>query len=261
MERNARILLYDIETSPILGYTWGLWQQDVIHVKEDWQILSVAWKWYGEKKVYCVGQDDFSNYKPGINNDIEVVKTIHKLFDEADIVIAHNGNSFDQKKATARMMIHGMKPPAPYKQLDTKLIARRYAAFTSNKLKFLASDLQVSQKGESGGFETWLGCLAGSHKAWKQLKRYNKQDIPPLEDIYRHLLPWVTNHPNVGRIIEKEGVCPKCGSARLQRRGERITTVCKYQRFQCRDCGGWCSARKGESEKNGDIRPSFINYS
>jgi hypothetical protein len=259
VERKTNILCYDIETSPIIGYTWGVWQTDVIQIKEDWQILSVAWKWVGEKKVHCLGQDDFPDYKPGVNNDFELVKKIHELFDKADVVIAHNGNRFDQPKCQARMMIHGLKPPSPYKQLDTKIIAKRYASFTRNNLKWLAKDLKVNQKGDPGGFETWEGCLAGDPKSWAKMKKYNKQDIPPLEDIYLKLRPWVTNHPNMARIGDRPDACPKCGANNSRKKeGCSYTTVGKKQQYSCTKCGGWCTDRT-PLKTNEDTRPSYVN--
>lgn len=257
-ERKARILIYDIETSPIVGYTWGVWQTDVIEILHDWQILSVAWKWYGERKVHVVGQDDFKDYKPGELNDFKVVEKIHELFTEADIVVAHNGNQFDQKKSQARMMIHGMLPPSPYKQIDTKLIAKRYGAFTRNNLKHLANDLQVSRKGEAGGFATWQGCLAGNSKSWKQMKKYNKQDIPPLEDLYTHFRPWITNHPNIARITNRPEACPKCGSEKWESAGWRTTNVTRYRRYRCVGCGGYAGRRNGLN-KTEDVKPSYVN--
>lgn len=258
-KKKPRILIYDIEASPIIGYTWGIWQQNVVEVIDDWQILSVAWKWHGEKKIHCVGQDDFPNWEPGVNNDVSVVRQIHKLFDEADIVVAHNGNRFDQKKCNARMMVHGLKPPSPYKQVDTMLVAKRYGAFTSNRLKSLAEDLKVQQKGNAGGFETWKGCLKGDKKAWKTMKQYNRDDIPPLEDLYVKFLPWITNHPNVARLLDESEGCPKCGSKKLQSRGYRVTNVTKYRRAQCQDCGGWCSFRMAE-RKETDDKPKYVNF-
>jgi len=241
---RPKVLIYDIETTPIKGYVWGIWQQDVIKVIDDWQILSVAWKWLGEKQVHVIGQDDLPGYKPGVIDDKKVVQHIHSLFDEADIVIAHNGDSFDQKKAQARMIIHGMRPPSPYKQLDTKKIAKRYAAFTSNRLKDLARGFNVSLKGDPGGFETWEGCMAGDPKAWAKMKRYNKQDIPPLEDIYKRLLPWIENHPSMAILSGQLHTCPKCGGGPLQRRGTRkVNKTTTVQRYQCQNCGGWSTDR------------------
>lgn len=245
---QPRVLIWDIETSPILGYTWRTWQTDVIKVKEDYQILSVAWKWLGEKKVHCIGQDDMPGYKPGVNNDFLVVAKIRQLLDEADIVVAHNGDAFDQRKAQARIIVHGLEPPSPYKQIDTMKVAKKYGAFTSNRLGALAEKFDVARKGDPGGFETWEGCLAGNPKAWAHMKRYNKQDIPPIEEIYLKLRPWMTNHPAMNLYGDNPEACPKCGGGPMQKRGTvKTTKVGIYQRYHCTNCGGWSQARKGES--------------
>lgn len=259
MERKARILVYDIETSPIIGYTWGFWQTDVVEILHDWQILSVAWKWLGDKKVHVIGQDDFKGYVPGVNNDKEVVKVLRDLLDEADIVVAHNGNRFDQKKVKTRIIMHGLTPPSPFKQVDTKIVAKQNFAFTRNNLKYLARDLETrNQKGGPGGFSTWQGCLAGDKKAWKAMKKYNKGDITSLEDLYLRFLPWISNHPNMARLQNRPTACPKCGKGPMQRRGERTTNVGKYFRYQCQSCEGWSCGRLAQAD---ELKPEYVNYS
>lgn len=235
----SRVLLYDIENSPIISYNWGIWEQNAVEIVEDWQILTVAWKWLDEKKVYVIGQDDFDDWKPGVNNDKNVVKKIHELFNEADVVIAHNGDSFDQKKSQARMLVHGMQPPSPYRQIDTKKVAKRYARFTSVRLGHLGGFLGVGQKLETGGFATWKGCLAGDPASWSKMKKYNKQDVSLLEEVYLKLRPWIQNHPGLNVLDNKPEACPKCGEGPLQARGFAVSKVGKKQRYQCQSCGGW----------------------
>lgn len=246
----TRGLVFDIETSPLIAFTWGMYEDSVIEVIEDYQILSVAWQWVGEKKVYVVGQDDFSNYKPGVNNDIEVVRKIHELLDEADYIVAHNGDRFDIKKVNTRLMIHGFSPPSPYKQIDTRKIAKRVAGFTSNRLKDLAKDLDVNRKGDPGGFGTWKGCLAGDKKSWKKMKHYNKQDIPPLMDLYLKFRPWDKQGAPINVLENRPDACPHCGeSERIKISKYRITKTGKRVQFQCQDCGGYFTDRamlKGE---------------
>lgn len=250
---SARTLIYDIETSPIISYNWGIWQQNAIKVVEDWQILTVAWKWLGDKKVQVIGQDDFKDYKAGVNNDKSITKLIHELFNEADIIVAHNGDSFDQKKCQARMITHDLPPPSPYKQVDTKKLAKRYGAFTSNRLADLAKQLDVSLKGSAGGFETWTGCLAGDKKAWRKMKQYNKQDIPPLEELYLKFRPWHTAHPAVNVMNESPDACPKCGVAgRMHKSGTRTTKTNTYRRYQCQACGGWSQQRTPDTRQTPD---------
>lgn len=237
---SPKVLIYDIESSPIISYNWGIYEQNAIEVIEDWQILCFAYKWLGEKKVYVVSQDDFKGYKPGVNNDLNVVRALHALFDEADVVIAHNAVAFDNKKSHARMITHGMKPPSPYKTIDTLKIARKYAGFTSNKLDDIGQKLGQGKKLETGGFKIWKGCLLGDSRSWSIMKKYNKQDVILLEKVYLKLRPWIDNHP--GMNLQES--CPKCGKGPLQRRGTpKSVKTGTYQRYQCQSCGGWCTDR------------------
>lgn len=242
---KTRILAYDLEVSPLICYTWQTYQTDAIEVLEDYQILTVAWQWVGEKKVHVIGQDDFKDYKPGVNDDYNVVKKLHELFCEADAILAHNGDSYDAKKSQARMMIHGLEPPTPYRQIDTKKIAKRIGGFTSNRLKDLANDLSVAQKGDSGGFETWKGCLAGDKKAWKKMKKYNKQDIPPLVDLYLKLRPWDKQALPLNAVEDRPECCPKCGKGKMHSVSKytSVKTGATKEYFRCADCGGMANRR------------------
>ena len=98
----ARTLLYDIETSPNLAWVWGKYQQDVLSFEEEWHILCFAYKWLDEDEAHVVAMPDFrKDYKADPSDDFRVVEQLYALFDEADIIVAHNGNSFDQKKSAA----------------------------------------------------------------------------------------------------------------------------------------------------------------
>jgi hypothetical protein len=240
----TKTLLYDIETSPSLGYVWGKWQQDVIQFKEEWYILCFAYKWLDEKKTHVVALPDFKRYKKDPTNDYDVVQKLHDLFSEADIVIAHNGNSFDQKKSQARMLYHEMIPPVPYQQIDTKLVARRSFNFNSNKLDDLGEMLKVGKKLETGGFATWLGCMNGDKKAWEKMKKYNKQDVILLEKIYLKLRPWDRGHPALNVMDNRPEACPKCAGTNMNAGMKyHSTKTGSYQYFRCQDCGGMAKSR------------------
>lgn len=246
-------LVWDIETSPLIVYKWDIWSEGIIEMIEDKQILSVAWQWVGDKKVKVLGQDDFPDYKPGVINDKEIVKFIRNLLDECDYEVAHNGDQFDVKIVNSRMMVHELTPPAPYKQIDTKKIAKRVGGFTSNRLKDLAQSLSVAQKGDSGGFATWKGCLAGDKKAWKQLKKYNKQDIPPLMDLYMKFRPWDKQGVPMNVHANRPDACPKCGGVKMMAGMKyRATNTNLYQYFRCRDCGGMARVRLPEYKQSED---------
>ena len=241
---TPRILLYDLETAPNLGYVWEKWQTNVLEFKEDWYILSIAWKWIGDSRAHVLGLPDFDLYKTEPANDRELALKLRELFDEADIAVTHNGVSFDTPKAQSRMIVHGLTPPSPFKDVDTLKVARRNFSFVSNRLGDLCAFLGIPAKAETGGFKTWLGCMAGEAGAWTLMKRYNKRDVEILEQLYLRFRPWIPRHPNLAAHSDAPDGCPRCGStAGMQSRGWSVNTATKRHRFQCFACGGWCLGR------------------
>jgi len=245
----ARILILDVETAPHLVYVWKFFKENVgaKQVLENGYMLSFAAKWIGEEKVYY---EDLSN-----QHEKDMLTVLHDLLDKADIVVAHNGDGFDLPHIQGRFMLHGIKPPAPYKQVDTVKIARREFNFPSNSLEYLAKvlelDIQKGQHKKFPGFELWLGVLRNDPEAWAEMKTYNIDDILVLEKLYLKFLPYIRNHPNVGAYNDgEEPVCPKCGSDHIHYRGYAHTAVSKFRRFQCNDCGGWSRSRLREKDVN-----------
>lgn len=235
-QHAAKILLYDIETSPNLGYIWGKWEQNVIEYETEWELLSVAHKWLGQRTVEAYGQDTMSQE--------DLVKHVHGLFESADVVIAHNGDRFDQRKMNAKFIEFGLMPPEPYKTVDTLKVAKKYFAFNSNKLDDLGRILGVGRKVSTGGFALWKGCMQGDPAAWKKMLRYNKQDVALLEKVYTKLRPWIDNHPALNTMTDRPTACPKCNTeGKMQARGFATTKIAKRQRYQCGGCGGWCQGR------------------
>lgn len=234
---KPKVLLFDIETAPNLAYVWGKYEQDVIAFKSEWYILSVAYKWLGEKEIYCVTADS--------TNDKKVVKKLHELFNQADVVIAHNGDAFDIKKARARFIYHGLQPPSQFASVDTYKIAKNHFNFNSNKLNDLAQYLKLGQKVKHTGFDLWLGCMQNNKASWALLKKYNKQDVVLLEKVYNKLLPWVERHPNMALLQERKG-CPKCGSESVIRDGVRANSSSLQQQWKCKSCGGYYLTRRSK---------------
>lgn len=255
-QHEPRILIYDIETSPIVSWNWGIYDQNAIEVIQDWQIICFAYKWLGEKKTTFIAQWDYKGHKDGWENlnDKQVVEYLHNLFNQADIVVAHNGDQFDQKKVQARMMVHGMSPPSPYKQIDTKKLAKRPAAHTSNKLTDLGKAFNLGVKEQTGGFATWKGCMSGDEKARKIMKKYNIQDVELLEKLYLYLRPWATNHPHMGYLAGRPDACRNCGGTHIQSKGVQRNNTNEYRRFKCMDCGAPLRGRLAEKSE----KPIFV---
>src|SRR6266699_2886337 len=114
----AKILILDIETAPIRAKVWGIWNQNIYidQIGDDWFVLTWAAKWLFEKKVYSGRLTSKEAIK---QNDKRILKGIWQLLEEADIVVAHNGDKFDLPKLNTRFIIHKLNPPLPYQSIDT----------------------------------------------------------------------------------------------------------------------------------------------
>jgi DNA polymerase elongation subunit (family B) len=240
--RQPKILLLDIETAPILGYAWGIREVDLIHVIEPTYILCYAYKWLDKPTVHTRALCDFRGYKRNRKSDKALVQSLWDILDEADVVIAHNGDAFDIKKINSRFAVHGLAPPTPYKSIDTLKISRAAFKFDSNKLDNIGRYLEVGNKLPHTGVHLWLGCMNGDRASWKMMKDYNAQDVRLLEAVYEQLKPWAKNHPILTAITPRKNTsCPVCLSSDVQSRGFNIAKFKKTPRFQCQPCGHWFS--------------------
>lgn len=243
---KAKILIWDIETAPIIGTAWSKYDTNLVWVIEDWYILGYAYKWHGEREVHTVMLPDFPTYKKDPKNDIELVRSLHKLMEEADITIAHNGDKFDNRKTNARILKHNLLPISQGKTIDTLKVSRKYFALTSYRLDDLAQYLNVGSKIKTDK-TLWERCMAGDEIAWNKMRRYNKRDVNVLEKVYLKLRPWIINHPPINILTQDPESCPKCGSGKgFQKRGYQSTKTNRYQRVQCVACGGWSRYRVPE---------------
>lgn len=240
--KSPRILLLDIETAPILAYVWGLWDQNVglNQIEKDWHLLSWSAKWYDDPPSKIMYKDQRN--KRDISDDKSILKIMWKLLDEADIVVTQNGIRFDRKKLNARFAIHGMKPPSPFKMIDTLVIAKKHFEFTSNKLEYLSDKLakkykKLVKERKFPGFELWRECLKGNLEAWKEMERYNNIDVLALEEIFEVLYPWENN---INFNLYNEDGSPhtcNCGSNKIKLNGYAYTASGKFQRYMCTSCG------------------------
>lgn len=240
-----KILQFDTEIAPNVAYTWGKYDQNVPAFVREWYMLSFAFKWLdGKSGVYAL--PDFKLYKRDKTNDKELVRKLWKLLDEADVVVAHNGDEFDIKRAQARFLFHGFKPTSPFKSVDTLKVLRRNFSFNSNKLDDVCQQMGFGKKVEHEGIGLWIKCMDGDRKAWKKMKEYNLNDVILLERLYLYLLPWISSHPNRNVYDGTEKNCPNCGSSKIIKRGFRYTMTNKFQGFLCESCGKNFQSKQAE---------------
>lgn len=239
---KARILLLDIETAPATVYSWGIYEQDIPinHIISYPWLMCWSAKWLGERRVMSDAAINYPTEFWSEQKDKSVCKGAWKLLNEADIVVAHNGDEFDCKRLNTYFLKNGMKPPRPYKTVDTKKVARGNFSFISNKLDSLCRELEIGAKMKHGGMDMWKDCLAGKQAAWNQMVRYNKKDVILLEELYLTLRPYMKAHP----VVQPSDSCTHCGSKSSQRHGWYFTRTSKLARRQCNDCGAWYRGEK-----------------
>jgi len=168
---SSKIIVFDIETSPVIANTWTLYPKYLSHdnIIQDWFIICAAWKEVGKDKVHAVKIDK-------LGDDYNVVKTLRDALAEADVIVGHYIDKFDIKKLNTRLIYHGLDPLPKIPTVDTKKEACKIGAFTSNKLDYLSKTLLGEGKIQVE-FGLWLEVMKGSKKALKEMVEYNKVDV------------------------------------------------------------------------------------
>lgn len=234
--RKPKILLYDIETAPILAHVWGLYDERVglNQIIQDTHLLSWSAKWLDSDKVMYMDQ----RKEKDITNDKKLVKELKKVIDEADVIVTHNGKSFDEKVVNARLLVNGLQPLFATNHVDTYAIAKNKFRLTSNKLEYIAKVLKVKHQKYTNrkfvGHDLWKECLKGNVTAWKEMEKYNKTDTLVLQSVYLKLRAWDTTF---NPLVYTEDAHCECGCKEFINNGVRYTKIGQYQRASCKRCG------------------------
>jgi len=194
-----KILMLDIETTPMQVYTWGLWDQNIgiNQIIKNTEMMCFGAKWQGKKQV---------TFKSVHHDGKEaMLKELHSMMEEADILIGWNSAAFDHKHIKREFLEAGMSPPSVVKDLDLMSVVKANFKFPSNKLDYVAQTLGVGAKVKHSGFDLWIKCMEGDSKAWAEMKKYQIQDVNLLEELYQVLLPWLPGASSVS-IKEKREI-------------------------------------------------------
>lgn len=244
-----KILIFDIETSPLKAYVWTRWQQNVYpdQMLTDWFMLTWSAKWLFDETVMSakLTPEEVKN-----EDDKRITELIWKLIDEADIIVAHNGDRFDIPRLNSRFIVNGLSPTSTIKSIDTKKVASRQFGFSSNKLSELAKVFGFDGKLDTD-FELWAKCMDGDQEALNYMQQYNDQDVILLEEVYLKLRPWIKTHPNVALYMElDEPVCTNCGSKNLTYMNKYYYTMTgKFETYRCK-CGAIGRRRLNSFDKS-----------
>lgn len=183
--KPLKVLIYDIETSPNIGWFWksGFKQQiGTNQIIKERAIICVSYRWKGEETVYSLTWDKNQCDKFLIQQFIQVLN-------EADLICAHNGDNFDIKWLRTRALIHGLhKTMLPnYKQFDTLKVAKSKLYLNSNRLDYISKILGFEGKIQTTP-DLWNKVvILNDREALKEMVKYCDEDVRQLEKVYNEL--------------------------------------------------------------------------
>jgi ribosomal protein S27E len=250
--QGAKVLFYDIETSPTLNYTFGRFKQYIGQdnvVKEGGEILMASYRWSHEKETKFIGSID--KIRNG-TNDAENAAELWELYQEATLVIGQNVKRFDHPMLQTSCLKAGLPPLPSVQFVDTLQIAKKKLRFASNKLDSLGAVLGLGRKQSHSGIDLWIRVMNGEKAAFEEMKSYCIQDTDLLVDVYNAMQSrgLVSSFNAANYYDDNEVRCPSCGSTDLEYTGRRITTgVSSFEEIRCNDCGTISRTRKNTNSK------------
>ena len=180
---QLKVLVYDIETSPNIGWFWRSgYKQDISYqqIIQERAISCISYKWYGEDQVFNLAWDKNQS-------DKFIIEQFINVMNEADLLVAHNGDNFDLKWLRTRALIHNIPMLPNYKQFDTLKVARNKMYFNSNKLDYIAKVLGFEGKKETT-INLWKDVVfKNDREALKNMLDYCDEDVRQLEKVYHEL--------------------------------------------------------------------------
>lgn len=226
---NRRRLFFDIETSFAVCGVFKVGRKISVNyqqILEESAIICICYKWEDQKKIYSLKWDKNKN-------DKSVLKSFLKVAEQADELVAHNGDNFDLKYIRTRCYYHQVPMMPQYTTIDTFKETNNFR-FQSRSLDY------VSKFGGGTGkthtdFELWKGCHFKDPKSLKLMVDYCKKDVTELEEVFKRLYPYMKHKSSV---TTDRGKCPGCGSDDVIICKRRITAAGTRQvQYRCQNCG------------------------
>lgn len=242
-QKKIKLLFYDIETSPILVWTYALGKTHLSQdqIEEDSKITSIAYMFEGDTNPKYLEWD--WNGKTG--DDSSMLEEFVHIYNSADIIVGQNIDGFDNKVLQWRLNVLNLTPANAQVTIDILKMSRRFFRGSSAKL-----DYRSKVHGFGGKIrQTMADCIAvakGDKKISKERIIYNLKDVEDTRKIFWKELPYYPKLPvNFGVVVNQDNTaCPQCGSNKIQKRGFTISLKGRKCKYQCQDCGKWWTDSK-----------------
>lgn len=265
MKNSPKTLGIDLEITGALGWTYDIFKGGMHQIEFDPIIMCFSWGWYDRTKPLNKRRGKIHHERVDITfNDIvlgggikarnaeeELVRKAWKLLDEADEVMAFNGDRFDDKVLIAAFMRFRLGMPSPYVTIDPFKMSKA-GKFVSHSLNNLCRSLGIPGKAEITHSSLWRDFIAGDRKAKKLMKVYNDLDVVRMFDVFEILFPYAKTKFKTNLSAHRNGAfcCPYCGGSDLQARGVITTGTGTFQQYWCKnpDCHKWPRERLPDKE-------------
>lgn len=266
---EPKVLIYDIETTPLLTEVFRLGKQVLRHTQllggyfSRTHIISISYTWAGTKKVYNL------NWGNSLEDEESMIREFSKVLEEADIVIGKNNQRFDDKHIMTQQMWYGHDSMTDLldKSEDLEKQIRRYFALPSYSLDYITQQLGSGSK-DHMDFADWHYCLAGrllnlmpfhledleelclilfgegstvvnnkSKAAFNKMCKYNSKDVIITANSWEYLKKYFKLKHNYNKGAAALA-CPECGSKNIVKNGTILTATSVKQRWKCLDHNG-----------------------
>lgn len=240
-------LFLDIETSPNIGVFWRPGYNLTLspdNIIKERAIICACWKWEDSDKMHSMTWD-------AKQNDKALVRKLADVIQEADEVVAHNGDHFDIRWIRGRALFHGISISPFVQTIDTYKVASKYFELNSHKLDYIGKFLGLGGKidtGKMGGLGLWKRVtLDNDRSALADMLRYNKRDVTLLESVYHKLHSYFPAKSHTSGVACE---CPSCGSKHMTVSKRRISAAgTRTVQLRCSDCGKFHSIAASKFEK------------
>jgi predicted PolB exonuclease-like 3'-5' exonuclease len=277
--KKSRTLYYDIETSLLIPFAFGMGKQVVRHNQlmkgyfSRTHIMTISYKWADQKKVTTL------TWGTTEAHERKMIEDFDKEVQKADQVIGKNNRRFDDKLINTSRMWFDLPGHPEWIRYNDDLESqmRKYFRLPSQSLDYISEQLGLGGK-DKMGFDDWrdlaqyrmlqlaprdkmlIRVLTGDptsviakkgQAALKKMSIYNKKDVTDTQAVWDYCVKHFEPRLNKNTQMGVSGHCKSCGSSKISRNGTRVAGKTKYQHFYCNEHGGY--AGRASINKHGKI--------
>lgn len=240
--KKPRVLIYDLETSPLQVWVWRMGDQAVRHgqlVKGEFQnynIICITYAWLDGGPVRELHWDEKTH------SSKKMIEEFDAIIKTADITIGKNSDRFDVKMINTQRLLHDLPPMPEWLGTgdDLEKQMRRFFYLPSQSLDYISDMLGYGGKIKME-MQDWVDIVTRSPNAAKKLAKmikYGKKDVADTRDIIKKVWPHVRPKLNMS-VLTGEVVCKLCGSHNIVKDGSTTIGATKYQKYKCKDHNGY----------------------